>query len=154
LFFEQNMTINVLTGELQPRNDLPHAEGHALYLRAKKDNLGRVYFWRSGPFLAGEPSAAESLGSGPASPEGQVKGCSSGELKPSAPKKTGPKPIKFQAVTQKMVADYTGNAAALENEKQETLKAQYGVSADTVRKSREAALLQLNSDKQTPIIDK
>jgi hypothetical protein len=64
LFFEQGMTINVLTGELQPRNDLPHAEGHALYLRAKEDHLGRVYFKRADLGLQDGPHAVTAVDGG------------------------------------------------------------------------------------------
>ena len=51
-------------------------------------------------------------------------------------RQTGPRPLKREGVVEGMLADYSADASALAGEKQETLKARYGVSRDTAEKAR------------------
>jgi hypothetical protein len=66
---------------------------------------------------------------------------------PSAPWVRGPKSHKRDPTVDRMVQDYAGRQAALEEELEKTLKEMYGVSRTTAREARKIALLKL---RQTP----
>jgi hypothetical protein len=58
--------------------------------------------------------------------------------------RSGPQPTKVENITERMISDYAASPADLSRQKQENLATQYGVSRDTVRRAREAALIRLS----------
>lgn len=68
----------------------------------------------------------------------------------------GPRPRKRDLIVERMVADFAHDPDRLNDEKEEALASRYDASRDTVRRARQLALEQLNSDKlrQTATIDK
>lgn len=62
---------------------------------------------------------------------------------PPIPKKRGPKAFKRDPTVDRMVKDYAGRASALNDEREKTLAATYGVSRTTAREARKVALSKL-----------
>jgi hypothetical protein len=73
-----------------------------------------------------------SKGASPASP--QI---------PPIPKKRGPKAFKRDPTVDRMVKDYAGRAPTLDDEREKTLAATYGVSRTTAREAKRIALSKL-----------
>jgi hypothetical protein len=65
--------------------------------------------------------------------------------------KSGPRPDKRESIKRKMVQEYQGRAEVLAGEKIISLTNRYGAAKDTVKKSRDQALVELWKDSGTTL---